>query len=440
MSIEPQTWRPATYVQAETDIAAMSIRETHVLELKEKFANSAEGRGKLVKALASMGNHGGTIVVGVVEDRTTGCAGRLAPLPVAGEVDRVMALAAALDPPLAIPTPAVLEDPDDHGRGILVITVPASPMAPHRTPDGAYFARDTRAYPMPDADVERYMRLRHDRGTAARAAMAVFMRTNDPLHAPTNVDSVPAWYAITIDPNPSHLPFLLRSRLATEEARAWLEQHRESAAANVQALLAGSPHLAGVVPNNWSPFYRQPWPVRIDGGVRFLSVGENVRAGFPPMLGVIEVLESGAIRLGQNYLTYESDPDTVHWPDVLGATAWTMGLFRSIHDEAGIAAGANVAVRVGRIENRTASAASAELQERRRRGFWNPDPYPADGYAADRGLTWLELSGDVAPALDWLWGQFLRNLSLPDLLNPALRPPTQQIRRDEPAAEVQPVR
>jgi hypothetical protein len=419
VTFEPLSWRPTSYDQAQSDIDGMPIRETHFLELKSLFNTGAEGTGKLYKALASLANYGGVLVIGVEEDRALQRAKTLAPVKLAGQVDRVMQFAANLDPPLALPTPLLLEDPADPTQGLVVVTVPASPMAPHRTPNNGYFSRDTRAYPMPDAEAERLIRLRRDRTVLVESGLEAHIKAVSHVLIPRVTMNHPAqsvaWFAFAMDPAPSHLPFLLRSRL-TAEARPWLEAHMKAAQAKVEVMIAANPRLAGTVANNYSLFWSKPRAVRIDGGVRFSSQGSTDEQ--PPKASTIEVFETGAIRLSENYLNFTTRRGVLHWQSLLGAAAWAMGLFHSIHKEAGPATGAHMAVRVGRIKGMIPDINFGDPEDirQRERNQWTPDPYPAAEYEATRTLSGSELSGDPSHALDWLFGQFLRNMSLPDLL------------------------
>lgn len=58
-------------------------------------------------------------------------------------------------------------------------------------------------------------------------------------------------------------------------------------------------------------------------------------------------METGAVRVAENNLN--SGGTVARWREMLGAVAWTIGLFHSIQQEAGPTVGANVAIHVGGI-------------------------------------------------------------------------------------------
>jgi len=412
-TIEPANWRPTTYAQAVADIGNQDIRETHFLELKRCFDRGQSGIAHLYKALASLANHGGTLVIGVEEDKPQGRAMSPHPVKLAGEVERVMQVAASLDPPLALPTPFELADPYDPTQGIIVVVVPASPMAPHRTPRNGYFARDAkRAFPMPDTQLEQLIRLRGDRTIQVEAALDTFLSSIGQMIAPSAAYPT-AWFAFAIDPAPSHQPFLLRSRL-NDNARSWLDGHIAAAGNRVQDLIVGDPAM-GQVGIRWAPFYRQPGPERVDGGARFASTYSP--PGNPPKVGVIEVMETGAIRVAENHLNDEGTT-VVRWQELLGAAAWTVSLFHSVQQEAGAAVGANVAFQFNGIKRMTPDTNFGDLEQRRQRqrDGWTPNQHPGKRYRATCSLSGVEVGGELHDALDWLFGPMLRNFGLPDLL------------------------
>lgn len=418
-------WSPQSFEQARDDVANRVIRETQFLEFKQLIdLGGDKGKGKLYKALASLANLGGTLVLGVVEDKAAEKATEIKPVPLQGQVERVVQLAGNLDPPLPLPTPRSLDNPEDPTTGVIVVDVPASPMAPHRTPDNGYFARSPKgAYPMPDADLERMIRLRRERTVAVEDALAEHVDSVTPL---LELNEYPQpWFAIAVDPVPSLAPFLLRNRLDHTAAK-WLETHMTQARENVAERAKADPKL-GTVIEGWSPYYAWEAPIRIDGGVRLITrerssnraPREPARAKF----GVIEIHETGGIRVSEkstfHNMRYDQEGNAgtavVEWQRILGAAAWTIALFHSIHKEAGLWAGANVAVRVGGLSDTMASEGVLQaLGERRWEGL---NPYPADAYKQSRGLNGPDVTGDLQPALDWLFGQMVRNYGLPDLLH-----------------------
>ncbi len=104
--------------------------------------------------MASFAVDGGLIAVGVAEDKESGKF-ELSPVALAGLAERVDQVArSVIDPPLLV---GCIEVPADVGGGVgyLLITVPASPLAPHMV-DGKYRGRgDTTNVILTDAEVRR---------------------------------------------------------------------------------------------------------------------------------------------------------------------------------------------------------------------------------------------------------------------------------------------
>ena len=122
------------------------------------------------------------------------------------------------------------------------------------------------------------------------------------------------------------------------------------------------------------------------------------------------------MRVSENYLNISGEP-VVHWPSLVGAVAWTLGLFGTIQHEAGVTVGANIAVCVADIGGMTPVMYESEEERRQRvRDGRVLNPYPSPSYRATRSLNGVELEGDLHDVLDWLFGQMLRNFGLPDLL------------------------
>lgn len=87
---------------------------------------------EVAKDIAAMSANGGVLLYGVEEDPKRGVAVSLRPFPVKGVEERVRLIAGArISPPLSFET-TMIEDPDQPGMGVLVLTVPASANAPHQ--------------------------------------------------------------------------------------------------------------------------------------------------------------------------------------------------------------------------------------------------------------------------------------------------------------------
>ena len=121
--------------------------------------------------MASFAVDGGLIVVGLAEDKERRTFD-LRPVALAGLAERVDQVArSSIDPPLPVGT-AEIPASGREGHGYLLITVPASPLAPHMV-DGQYRGRgDTTNLVLTDAEVRRL----HDRARLTRDLAVELLR------------------------------------------------------------------------------------------------------------------------------------------------------------------------------------------------------------------------------------------------------------------------
>jgi hypothetical protein len=148
------SWRPRTEADLQAAVDSGLLAETHYLDMKQMIGSSEAERKNIARHLASLGIHGGSLVVGIAEDSTQR-AWLLAPQPLHGLPERVDQLAAHLiDPPLFI---SLTEIPSgsDPSKGYLIIEVPPSSRAPHMV-EGRYYGRGERTrQQLSDAEVTR---------------------------------------------------------------------------------------------------------------------------------------------------------------------------------------------------------------------------------------------------------------------------------------------
>ena len=151
------------------------LGESRFLEFKRQLPPKNRD---VARQLAGLAVEGGSFVIGVEESQ--GGEFRVAPLAHKGLAEKVGQIAQSLvDPPLQIES-RVLADRDDPSRGVLWITVPSSPEAPHQV-EGVYYERcDTRTQPMSDAAVERLMAARRRSIEEIRSKLEKWME-NDPI-------------------------------------------------------------------------------------------------------------------------------------------------------------------------------------------------------------------------------------------------------------------
>jgi hypothetical protein len=106
-----------------------AFEESTILEFKRQLPDPGKN-DDLVRDIAAMANtDGGTMIFGIEEDEN-GRARRLVPFELAQAVERVSQIARRMDEPLTVDVFAIA-DPDQEGKGFLVLVVPRSERAPH---------------------------------------------------------------------------------------------------------------------------------------------------------------------------------------------------------------------------------------------------------------------------------------------------------------------
>lgn len=149
-------WIPETIDEFETAVALGLFEERHDFDAKRELpANNKE----LAKDIAAMSTDGGTLVYGVGEDEN-GAPRVLAPIQLKGVAEKIDQIAQHSISGMLRPRFTHLRlDAEDEGRGYLVVTIPASPEAPHQVTVGGdlrfYGRSDTGNRILSEAEVAR---------------------------------------------------------------------------------------------------------------------------------------------------------------------------------------------------------------------------------------------------------------------------------------------
>lgn len=148
-------WTPKSEGDLSAAISGGLLEETHYLDLKEQTDPRKAGNKELARDLASFAVDGGTLIIGIREDKANRTF-HLAPQPLEGLPEKVEQVARFLaDPPLNVLTDTI-EAPANDGTGYLIVHIPASAAAPHMV-DGRYYGRgDKTKHHMSDAEVVRH--------------------------------------------------------------------------------------------------------------------------------------------------------------------------------------------------------------------------------------------------------------------------------------------
>lgn len=135
-------------------IDAGTLAEHHYLEAKREVAAGSGANLELARDLASFAIDGGTLVIGVAEDKTTSTFS-LAPVQLSGLAERVEQIAASRIAPRLTIRCRKIQSESSAEVGYLIVEVPPSPEAPHMV-DGRYYGRgDSTKHTLADGDVRR---------------------------------------------------------------------------------------------------------------------------------------------------------------------------------------------------------------------------------------------------------------------------------------------
>ncbi|GAA1995188.1 ATP-binding protein [Catenulispora subtropica] len=153
LSPDNPRWMPKTESDLKAAIDNGLIEESHHLDAKKEVATKGDNR-ETARDLASFANDGGTLIIGLAEDKANGRF-MLDPQPLNGLPEKIEQIARTIpDPPLNILTSRIESDADP-ANGYVVVHVPASPAAPHMV-DNYYFGRgDKTKHKLSNDDVLR---------------------------------------------------------------------------------------------------------------------------------------------------------------------------------------------------------------------------------------------------------------------------------------------
>ncbi|ASL14717.1 AlbA family DNA-binding domain-containing protein [Mycobacterium intracellulare] len=145
-------WRPTTLEEVETAIKNGLVEENHFLDLKRELTSAQSATKDIAKDIAAFAIDGGLILIGVDE----GPPVTINPVRLSGLAERVEQIGLmSVSDPVAVTT-RLLRTANDPEVGVVAVSVPASPRAPHMA-DGRYYARgDKTNYRLSDPEVFRF--------------------------------------------------------------------------------------------------------------------------------------------------------------------------------------------------------------------------------------------------------------------------------------------
>lgn len=134
-------WAPESWADLQRALGDGLLDETSWVELKGALERGKPANLEAARDLASLALDGGLLVVGVTEvPGQKGKAAEAEGCELGDLGDRITQVARdKIHPPLYV-APRVLEDPDRPGTGVLLVSVPRSPLGPHMA-DERYWGR-----------------------------------------------------------------------------------------------------------------------------------------------------------------------------------------------------------------------------------------------------------------------------------------------------------
>lgn len=428
-------WDPQSFEQAVADIARGDIRETAYQDFKVELGRTESIR----KSLSMFANDGGVLFFGVEEDKKTQVATRAVPVLLEGAIERIHNIAGSVDPQLTLEDPLVLPDPADPSRGIIVVTVPPSPIAPHQA-DGKYYRRAGNiSAVMTDAEVERAIRARGTWDEAAEGWLADLLEPlrKDPSHQFHEAESIVL--SIAVMPRPASRELLSLTMGDLTSLWKWVGDVLKDGAEAAQALVAACPVLDRKVARETFGAYRgSSQPTRTPSGImaKFDFDGEiltpkrrlasNESQKKLRRRGVLEIAESGAIRLTHNHLASLVGPSTdpkrcFAWQEAIGLVLASVATSHRLITQAGAAADLAVALEIQGLEGAYPVEPWDDLDGLRRdMRSSERDPYTENTFRAATLWSQQELKRAPHLPLDRMFGQLLRSMGLGNVLRKAL--------------------
>lgn len=403
-------WTPKSEADLEAAISDGLLEETHYLDLKEKTDPGKAGNKELARDLASFAVDGGTLIIGVREDKPTRTF-HLEPQPLKGMPEKVEQVARSLaDPPLNVLTDAIEASAND-GSGYLIVHVPASAAAPHMV-DGRYYGRgDKTKYQMSDAEVVRHHVQRRATETDALALLQQEI-DQDPLSdvgeqshfffvAQPTAGAADMLLDLTSGANWRHRMAMLVEEAYTPELNIILKNFTPNLADATQGdRRAGGAALSS---HNLADG-RQHKPTGQWGGEDVIEV---------------QFFEDGGLRLYSSRLSdnpgqSSGDEQALFDSAAVGLTRRMLEVVRLTAEQAGYFGNWTLAVGATRLQGRRRYAgeawAFAGMSAR----------YTQDTYKQATGATWADLNAAPGAITGRLLGPLLRSLGSQDAFTKAL--------------------
>ncbi|MBL1086738.1 ATP-binding protein [Streptomyces actinomycinicus] len=404
-------WTPKSEGDLSAAISGGLLEESHYLDLKEQTDPGKAGNKELARDLASFAVDGGTLIIGIREDKANRTF-HLAPQPLKGLPEKVEQVARSLaDPPLNVLTD-VIEASANDGTGYLIVHIPASAAAPHMV-DGRYYGRgDKTKYHMADTEVVRHHLLRKASETDALSLLQQEI-DQDPL----GQYGEQSHFFLVAQPTAGRGDMLLDLTSGTNWKHRLTELVNRAYTPELNTILSQfTPDLSNAIEGH-----------RRAGGAALathnLADGRlHTPTGQWGDEDTIEVqfLEDGGLRLYSSRLSdnpgeSNGGEQALFDTAAVGLTRRTLEVIRLTAEQAGYFGNWSFAVGATRLQGRRRYTGGGP------RGFSSLSAsYTRDTYTQATGATWADLNATPGAITARLLGSLLRSLGSQDLFAKAL--------------------
>lgn len=207
-------WRPRSWEEIK-DLIGHAV-ETASLDFKQELTRNNE---ELAKDVAAMTLGGGVVLYGIVADEKTGLATEITPVQIGGLEPRVRQVVGSHISPVPDFDTEHFLSPDDASKGVFMVIVPPSALAPHQAGHRYPCRRGTTTGYLEEAEVERLYRQRRE-------------SEGEPMTLPALLETqfFPVWSEFS-EPGVGQLNLIVRARSgeARHPAGAWQGDHLQAA-------------------------------------------------------------------------------------------------------------------------------------------------------------------------------------------------------------------
>lgn len=393
-------WIPTSEEELAEAAEAGTLVEGASLEFKREMENGAGANKELARDLASLAISGGTLIVGILDEKDRDPANptsALQPTPLGRLAERVEQIALTrCEPPLTVITREIASTTRT-GNGYLVVHVPPSAVAPHMV-DGRYWGRGERTKrQLGNADVVALHDQRRVLNRDAEEDLNAYI-ARDPYTEAGRTQELAHLFFVAV-PRPGR-PGMLYSALDSSESQR----------TQLYRLLNNRQHE---YPGAWSPDFgnASEWSNRGDGWAASsygLAAGRALTEDAREKgLIEIEMTEDGAVRMlcGRGSDVYQPDSglQVVIEAVVAGLTNRAVRLTGDVASKSGYFG--EWALGVAMTGLRACESHAVAISR-----FGSAQPYPDDRYQSLTRASTPEIHNHPGVVTDRLVGRLFRTL------------------------------